>query len=204
MTWKDGEFQPVQKRADSTKRKILEAALKSFSKHGYHGANTKVIAADAGVATGTVYRYYRDKKTIFMAVRSMLEDSMRVDIFGRGRKLLEQGGDLREILSGFTRYAVESHRENRMFFREVISLEAADCEVAEAGKKRDQQIRKQLQDFLSLVSDQLDVDDLEAAAELIHLVVEEVSHRAVIFESNVGEERLIGQMVLMLKRYLHI
>lgn len=202
MIRKHGNFEPVQERADVTRNDILEAALTVFSEKGYAGANTKNIAAAAGVATGSVYRYFKNKKVIFIEVMNMLQGRMSFDIFEKARKELEEGNSLRDALRLLGVYSVESHRSHRMFFREVMALEATDEEISAIGRERDRRIRAKLLEFLLSHKEYLKVDDFDAAAELVHLVVEEVSHQAVIFDSDVGEDRLVCQMVIMLEGYL--
>ncbi|TIH17028.1 TetR/AcrR family transcriptional regulator [Marinifilum sp. JC120] len=202
MIRKHGNFEPVQDRADVTRNDILEAALEVFSEKGYSGANTKNIAAAAGVATGSVYRYFKNKKVIFIEVINMLQGRMSFDIFDKAQFMLDEGSSIREGLRMLGVYSVESHRSNRMFFREVMALEATDEDISAIGRERDRRIRKKLLGFLSSQKEHLKVDDLEAAAELVHWVVEEVSHQAVVFDSDVGEDRLVYQMVLMLEAYL--
>jgi TetR/AcrR family fatty acid metabolism transcriptional regulator len=45
---------------------ILQAALEIFAKRGYHQGRMSDIAALAGVAHGTVYRYFPNKRTLAM------------------------------------------------------------------------------------------------------------------------------------------
>lgn len=202
MIRKHGNFKTVQDRADVTRGDILEAALEVFSEKGYAGANTKNIAAAAGVATGSVYRYFKNKKVIFIEVINMLQGRMSFDLFDKARTMLDEGSSFREVLRMLGGASVEAHRSNRMFFREVMALEATDEDIAAIGRDRDRRIRKKLLDFLGTQKKSLKVDDLEAAAELVYMVVEEVSHRAVIFDSDVGEDRLVNQMVNMFEIYL--
>ena len=49
----------------TTKGKIVEAALKLFSKEGYLGATTREIAREAGVAEVTLFRYFPSKENLF-------------------------------------------------------------------------------------------------------------------------------------------
>lgn len=51
-----------------TKNKILEAALKLFSKKGFLGATTKEIARQAGVTEVTLFRYFPSKEILFAEV----------------------------------------------------------------------------------------------------------------------------------------
>ncbi len=48
-----------------TRDKILETALKLFSKEGYLGATTRKIAGEAGVAEVTLFRYFPSKEKLF-------------------------------------------------------------------------------------------------------------------------------------------
>lgn len=53
--------------ADKEER-ILEAAIAVFSEKGFHIATTKDIAAQAGVAEGTIFRYYKTKKDLLHGI----------------------------------------------------------------------------------------------------------------------------------------
>lgn len=47
---------------------ILEAAIKVFAEVGYHKAKISKIAEIAGVATGSVYLYFKDKEDILLKI----------------------------------------------------------------------------------------------------------------------------------------
>lgn len=50
------------------KEQILEAALLVFSRRGFNGATIPEIAREAGVAVGTIYNYYRNKRDLLVAI----------------------------------------------------------------------------------------------------------------------------------------
>lgn len=52
-----------EKRAD-----ILEAASRLFAERGFRDVSTATLAAEAGVSTATLYRYFADKEALFGAV----------------------------------------------------------------------------------------------------------------------------------------
>jgi len=58
------------------KEKILLAAQEIFAKHGYAGTTMKMVAEQAGVASGLVFHYYDSKENLFMVAGSELIDSM--------------------------------------------------------------------------------------------------------------------------------
>jgi AcrR family transcriptional regulator len=53
-----------------TETKILQAALKLFAQRGYSGTTTRDLAQAAGVAEGTLFRHFENKKAILVAVAS--------------------------------------------------------------------------------------------------------------------------------------
>lgn len=52
---------------DATRARILEAARDHFERHGFEAANVRAIAADAGVAAGTVLLHFADKRDLLHA-----------------------------------------------------------------------------------------------------------------------------------------
>lgn len=51
---------------------ILSAAAKVFATKGYQRATTREIAAEAGVAEGTIYNYFESKRDLLIAMSSRL------------------------------------------------------------------------------------------------------------------------------------
>ncbi|MDQ0271812.1 TetR/AcrR family transcriptional regulator [Cytobacillus purgationiresistens] len=49
-------------------KKIIEAAIDSFSEKGYSGTSTSEIAKKAGVAEGTIFRHYKTKKDLLLSI----------------------------------------------------------------------------------------------------------------------------------------
>jgi len=49
-------------------KQILAASVKLFATKGFHASSTAEIAKEAGVAEGTIFRHYKSKKDILIAV----------------------------------------------------------------------------------------------------------------------------------------
>ncbi len=60
--------QPVQPRAAETRDRILTAATRIFSRHGYSAGTTNRIAEEAGVSVGSLYQYFPNKDAILVAL----------------------------------------------------------------------------------------------------------------------------------------
>lgn len=53
---------------EDTRSRILQAALRLFAQKGYDGTTTRDLAAAAGVAEGTLFRHFVNKKAILIEV----------------------------------------------------------------------------------------------------------------------------------------
>ncbi|MFC4321547.1 TetR/AcrR family transcriptional regulator [Litchfieldia salsa] len=61
-------YVPKQQRAQAKRQALLESGRLLFIEQGYEQTNAKEIAAHAGVATGTFYRYFVDKRQLMMSL----------------------------------------------------------------------------------------------------------------------------------------
>lgn len=55
-------------RGERTQAQIIQAAMRLFIDHGYHGTSMRQIAAKAGIALGGIYNHFASKEDIFLAV----------------------------------------------------------------------------------------------------------------------------------------
>ena len=58
--------EPIQKRSIEKKEKIIQAGFELICQKGYYNTNTAEIAKAAGVSTGIVYSYFKDKHDILI------------------------------------------------------------------------------------------------------------------------------------------
>ena len=88
------------KKQDISDR-ILEAGRKEYAKKGYRGANISVIASEAGVPVGNLYRYYDGKmglltaivRPAYIQVPKMMNDLFETqsdDAHGNAKRIIEK------------------------------------------------------------------------------------------------------------------
>jgi AcrR family transcriptional regulator len=64
-------------KAEETRERILDAALSLFRQRGFDETTMRDIAAEAGVATGAAYYYFRSKEELVMAFYVRTADEAR-------------------------------------------------------------------------------------------------------------------------------
>ncbi|MBS1622772.1 MAG: TetR/AcrR family transcriptional regulator [Bacteroidetes bacterium] len=88
---------------EKSRKKIISAALELFANKGYGSTSIESIARKAGVSKGLIYNYYRDKKSILMAIydeamqygeRMMAEHRDDPDPYHRRKVMLEHVFDM--------------------------------------------------------------------------------------------------------------
>lgn len=63
-----GIFNRTVQSEDATRTRIIKAAQRLFARQGYDGTTTKDLAMAAGVAEGTLFRHFANKKAILIEV----------------------------------------------------------------------------------------------------------------------------------------
>ena len=58
----------MSEKAERTREKILDTAIKHFLRDGFSGASLRSIVKDAGLTTGAFYKYYPTKEMLFDAL----------------------------------------------------------------------------------------------------------------------------------------
>lgn len=63
-----GDLKKAAAPESTTRNRILQAAQRLFARVGYDATTTKDLAAEAGVAEGTLFRHFSNKKAILVEV----------------------------------------------------------------------------------------------------------------------------------------
>ena len=93
-----------------TRNRILDAAEQRFATFGYRRTGIAEIARDAGVAAGTLYRYFENKEEVFRAVMRRLTEGW----LARARAAVAPPGTAMERLERLGAASIEFNRDNAL------------------------------------------------------------------------------------------
>jgi AcrR family transcriptional regulator len=58
---------PAPARSEAKRTRIVETAMRHFAERGYHAARIEDMAAELGIAKGSVFQYFGSKEGLFLA-----------------------------------------------------------------------------------------------------------------------------------------
>jgi len=98
------------------RRGIREAAVRIFCREGGEGLTMEKLAAEAGVAKGTLYLYYRDKKELLESVKEESLKPLREEL----AEVLDGGLPPQDKIRQFVLRHLGYFDRNRDFFRVLL------------------------------------------------------------------------------------
>lgn len=117
-----------QKRSIETRNKILEVGASLILQKGYHNVTTDDIAKAAGVSTGIVYHYFKDKKDILLVGLDARAEAMYQGFVEN--YAASTVGNLDEFFDGIFDFLLDYHKKFWIIHEELESLYHSDKEIA--------------------------------------------------------------------------
>lgn len=112
---------------DASRKRILEAALRTFSREGYASTTIRSIAQEAGVAQGLLYSHFKGKEDLLKALFRRSMDEVR------GTFAAAAAADPRPPLERLVRAAVAALRSDLDFWRLSYGVRMQDSVVRTLG-----------------------------------------------------------------------
>ncbi len=121
--------EPKQERSIDKKNRIVQAGFEMFSKVGYYNTNTVQIAKQAGVSTGIVYGYFKDKRDILLDVLDIYVCNVFQPIFN----IIDSFSapiNLPEMVAKVLDCAIDLHKRNANIHEALHSMTHTDDAVS--------------------------------------------------------------------------
>jgi AcrR family transcriptional regulator len=108
------EDKSVKKNKSKDKRKIvLDAAMIVFSRNGFHETHVDQIADFAGIAKGTVYRYFKSKEEILREIIKANNEALTNELM----IIFNKDGHILELIKEAIAYYVEFFDSNKDLYK---------------------------------------------------------------------------------------
>ena len=139
--------EPVQKRSIEKKEKIIESGFELICEKGYYNTNTAEIAKNAGVSTGIVYQYFKDKHDIFIDALKKYANSIFYPMLNIPLKDFDKN-NLTEIVKKMIENFIQNHKLSQSAHEEIMAMAHSDKDVAFYFHKREIEMTEKIYDLL--------------------------------------------------------
>lgn len=184
---------PQQTRSIEKRNKIIEAGLQLFTEKGYYNTNTAEIAKQAGVSTGILYRYFADKKAIYLEAYQTTYENFYHTLLDQ-LQLLKNNFDIKDFLSYCIEYIISSHTSNRSVHEEFEAMSHYDADVAEIFQTIKEQAISEIASSLGALH-----FNTYHAHEKIHLIIdlmESYCHEVVYNKENCKDYSYLKNIII--------
>jgi AcrR family transcriptional regulator len=149
------------RESGAKRREILDAAARVFARDGFHPTTMAQVAAEAEVAVGTLYLYFKTKENLYF---SLVEEKVAELLFHLRAASL-RCPTAREKLRSVVVAELQFFARNREFFRIHFFTRSglASLSKDESGARVDRQHSAYLEIISAIIKQGIDDGDLRAA-----------------------------------------
>ena len=190
---------PKQKRAIEKKDKIIDAGFELICKNGYYNTNTIEIAKKAGVSTGIVYQYFKDKYDIFMEGLEKFGD----DIFFPMLKLEKTKLDLdnyTQMMHDMIDEYIKNHKISKKAHEEITAMIHSNEDVAKYFYKQELKLTEKIKNLL--LDNNFEDDNLTEKVHIMIGLVDNLCHEIIYHKHENMDYDVMTNIIIDSIKYL--
>lgn len=169
--------EPIQKRSIEKKEKIIKAGFELICEKGYYNTNTAEIAKAAGVSTGIVYQYFKDKHDILVEGIKRYASDIFYPMLNVTSNIKIDKNNLDFILRNMINAFVENHKLSQIAHEEIMSMTHSDKEIAEFFQENEMVMTKNISKIL--VDNGFDSKNLDEKVHISIHLIDDLCHEIV-------------------------
>lgn len=190
---------PVQNRSKESKERIIQAALELYGTKGIMEVTTKMIAEKAGVAIGSLYVYFRDKKDITKAV---LERNSELFLTIDYKEIIQSEGDILRAIERILRELQLAMNHWNIPFVEMQLLETNDPEIKALTDAFNAQILNLAKEMISSTNLALRPANVDQATAYVFLVIDSYLFRLPFYKGLIDADAMTKEVARAIGIYL--
>ena len=167
---------PIQKRSIETKDKIIKAGFDLICSEGYYKTNTAKIAKEAGVSTGIVYQYFKDKRDILLAGLEKHAGSIFYPMINSPEYNIDKN-NLSNLVKKMIRIYISNHKLSLTAHEEITAMVHYDKDVASYFYKREMEMTNTISEIL--INNNFKMQNIKEKVHIIVGLVDNLCHEIV-------------------------
>ena len=173
--------EPIQKRSIEKKQKIIKSGFDLICQKGYYNTNTAEIAKAAGVSTGIVYQYFKDKHDILTEGIKLYAGDVIYPVANKFPTEVSSD-NIKTVLRDVINQFIENHKLSKVAHEEIMSMTHSDKEIADFYRETEMQTTKTLSNIL--LKNGFDKTNLEERVHISLNLIDDLCHEIVYHKHN--------------------
>lgn len=197
---------PRQARSRRTRERILEAAVACFEARGFDEATTAQIAREAGVAVGTLYGYFTDKRAILLELLQENVEPVAIEVLRGLDPDAWRGRSARDCVRELVGMTLHSHRHHPGVQRILWERYFKDPDFRAHSEAIERRLRTALERTLEALRDEgrVRVADDGVAAFVVQAAVQWISTRLELGNAHTDTDAALEALTDMITRFLFV
>ena len=169
--------EPIQKRSIEKKEKIIKAGFELICEKGYYNTNTAEIAKVAGVSTGIIYQYFKDKHDILVEGIKRYASDIFYPMLNVTSNIKIDKNKLDSVLRNMSNAFVENHKLSQIAHEEIMSMTHSDKEIAKFFQENEMAMTKNISKIL--LDNGFDSKNLDEKVHIAIHLIDDLCHEIV-------------------------
>lgn len=169
--------EPIKKTSIAKKEKIIEKGFELMCNKGYHNVTCVDIAHYAGVSTGIIYQYFKDKRDIFISGTKDYANKIMFPMLDIIVNKKIDKSNLKEILSKMIDSFIKTHTIKKEAHEELIAMTNLDDEIAKIFTESELRMTKQISEVL--IKSGFDETNIEEKVHIAINMIDNYCHEVV-------------------------
>ncbi len=193
-----------QERARRSYQALIDAATVLFGERPYDEVGTPEIAERAGVSVGTFYRYFDDKRDVYLEIARRTMTQAHRDTIERLTPELFVGFARHETIAGAIGILFDHVLAHPALTRSLMEVSLRDPAVAEVKRAYDQLAVDKLATLITAITPRSKVPDPEAFAYVLYSSAMQTAYGVAVqlLPAAVDRDRAKAALVATIERTL--
>lgn len=192
---------PTQKRSIEKRNKIIEEGFNLMCENGYFNTSTPDIAKVAGVSTGIIYQYFKDKKDIFIeGVKNYAESIMfpMVDILENENIKID---NLDNVIKSMINIFIKKHNISKKAHEELMAMSHLDEDISNIFKNSEIKMTEKI--VKTLEENDIKINNPKEKIHIIVGIIDNFCHEIVYHKhSTINYEIMQIEVINLIKKVI--
>lgn len=169
--------EPIKKTSIAKKEKIIETGFELMCNKGYHNVTCVDIAHYAGVSTGIIYQYFKDKRDIFISGTKDYANKIMFPMLDIIVNKKIDKSNLKEMISKMIDSFIKTHTIKKEAHEELMAMTNLDEDIAKIFTESELKMTKQISEIL--IESGFDKTNIEEKVHIFTNMIDNYCHEVV-------------------------